>query len=416
MAEKLLGDRQCKTAKAGESVRYLNDGNGLRLQIRPDGAKYWMLRYLLGGRESTAGLGPYPEISLEEARKKAAKARTLIADGIRPAVERKVRVARNIAKAEATFEVVAEEWLARNKSHWSGHHHERNAGLVRRILLPKLGGLPMEEITEQILLSVLREAYDSGIKESARRARGVASQVFAYAKDTYRATHNPARELAGNRSLKKPEVRHFEALKPAQVGAMLRKLDESEAEPVTRAALLLMLYTGLRDYSVRGAQWKEIDLEAGIWTVPGSRMKSRREHRVSLPRQAVKALEGLGEIHGSKPESFVFPSWGKNGFLAENTLRTALHRMGFKVTAHGFRSLITDLLNESGFNSDAIERQLDHQSKDKVRAAYLRSEWMDYRRTMMQWLADWMDSQRKEKTVPKLPANVVAFQRLARAA
>jgi integrase len=144
-------------------------------------------------------------------------------------------------------------------------------------------------------------------------------------------------------------------------------------------------------------------------------MKSRREHRVPLPNQSIKILEDLAEMNRSGPEAYVFQSWGKQGFLAENTLRIALHRMGFKVTAHGFRSLITDLLNESGFNSDAIERQLDHQNRDRVRAAYLRSDWLDYRRKMMQWLADWMDAQRKEKAEPRLPADVIAFKRLTRA-
>jgi len=416
MPEKRLSDRRCNAAKPKDVIHYLNDGNGLRLQVRPDGAKYWMLRYAIGGKESTAGLGRYPDTSLEEARKRASEARKLISEGIRPAVDRKVRIARNVAKAEATFEAVALEWLTHNQKHWSAHHHERNSGLIRRILLPKLGRLPIEEISEQVLLSVLREVYDSGIMESARRARGVASQIFAYAKDTYRASYNPARELAGNSLLKKPEVRHFKALKASQLGELLRKMNESEMEPATKAAMLLMLYTGLRDYSVRGAHWKEIDLNTGIWTIPGSRMKSRREHRVPLPKQAIKVLEDLAEISSSKPDAYVFQSWGKQGFLAENTLRIALHRMGFKVTAHGFRSLITDLLNESGFNSDAIERQLDHQSKDKVRGAYLRSDWLDYRRKMMQWLANWIDSQITEKAEPKLPADVIAFNRLIRAA
>jgi integrase len=414
MAEKLLTDRQCKAAKASESVYYKSDGKGLRLQVRPDGAKYWMLRYLISGKESTAGLGRYPSIGLEEARQKATEARLLIAGGIRPAVDRRVTVARNVARSEATFEAVADEWLERNKSHWSAHHYERNSGLVRRILLPDLGKLPIHEITEPVLLGVLRDTYDSGIKESARRARGVAAQIFGYAKDTHRATHNPARELAGNQVLKKPEVKHFEAIKASQVGPMLQKLEKFDLDPVTRAALLLMLYTGLRDYSLRAARWSEIDLEGGVWTVPGERMKSGREHRLPLPVQAVAILKQLAEQTREDPASFVFRSHGKLGHLAENTLRLALHRMGFKVTAHGFRSLITDLLNESGFNSDAIERQLDHQSKDKVRAAYLRSEWLDYRRTMMQWLADWMDAQCKEKRIPELPDNVIAFRKEAR--
>ena len=413
MAEKLLNDRKCRGAKSRITPYPLSDGNGLRLVVHPNESKYWVLRYTLGGKETTLGLGTYPSISLEQARIDAEKARKLVTAGVSPKIERKISVARNIERAAATFDVIAKEWLARHKAEWSGHHHERNEGLVRRILLPALGRLPIAEITEPMLLAPLKAAYDEGIKESARRARAVAAQIFAYAKDTHRATSNPARELASSSVLKRPEVKHFAALKTKDVGPLLKKMAQSQVDPVTQAAMILMLFTGLRDASLRGAQWQEIDLKAATWTVPGSRMKSRREHTVPLPRQATAGLKSLGKVTDTGPASFVFASRGKAGFLAENTLRLALHGLGFKVTAHGFRSTLTDLLNERGFNADAIERQLDHASKDKVRAAYLRSDWFDYRKKMMQWVADWADAQRDGSAAPALPANVIAIRRTA---
>jgi integrase len=418
MGEKLLTDRTCKAAKQKPAIYYKSDGAGLRLQVRPDGARYWMLRYNLAGsdgkvKESTAGLGAYPEISLEEARSKAAAARKLVAVGIRPSIDRRVRRAQNVERGEATFQALAVEWLARNRSDWSPPHYERNEGLLRRLLFPDLGALPVGDITEQILLATLRKIYDAGTRESARRARAVAAQVFRHAKDTHRATHNPARELADSSLLKKPEVKHFAALKPAQVGPLLRKLEESVTEPATRPALLLMLYTGLRDFSLRAARWKEIDLRAATWTVPASRMKSRREHVVPLPRQAVVVLKELAKLTRTRSDAFVFASRGKTGFLSENTLRKVLHRLGFKVTVHGLRSLLTDLLNEQGFNADAIERQLDHMHADKVRASYLRSDFMQLRKSMMQWLADWADAQQAGSAAPELPANVVTLRRVA---
>jgi integrase len=197
------------------------------------------------------------------------------------------------------------------------------------------------------------------------------------------------------------------------VGPLLKKLSSSGVEPVTRAGLLLMLCTGLRDSTLRGARWQEIDLKAAKWTVPPERMKSRREHAVPLPRQAVAILKELAKLTRRNASSFVFASRSKAGFLAENTLRLALHGLGFKVTAHGFRSLLTDLLNERGFNADAIERQLDHSSRDKVRAAYLRSDFFDYRRKMMQWVADWAEAQQAGTAAPALPANVVTLRKAA---
>jgi integrase len=413
MAEKLLSDRKCKSAKVRARPYPVADGNGLRLVIHPNGSKYWVLRYTLKGKETTLGLGTYPGVTLEEARDVAGKARKLVAAGINPRVDRKVNVARNIERGEATLEAVAIEWLARHKADWSPVHYERNEGLLRRILLPELGGLPIAEITEPMLLAPLKKAYDSGIRESARKARAVAALVFAYAKDTHRATSNPARELAQSSVLKRPEVTHFAALKAKDVGPLLKRLSASGVEPVTRAALLLMLCSGLRDATLRGARWQEIDLKTAKWTVPPERMKSRREHSVPLPRQAVAVLKELAKLTRRNANSFVFASYGKAGFLAENTLRVALHGLGFKVTAHGFRSLLTDLLNERGFNADAIERQLDHSSKDKVRAAYLRSDFFDYRRKMMQWVADWAEAQQEGSASPALPANVVNLRRVA---
>lgn len=420
MAERLLSDRACKAAKPKARIYYLNDGAGLRLQVRPrtprcpDGARYWQFRYTLAGEESTYQIGSYPDVPLEEAREEAAKARKLVGLAIRPSVDRKVQRAKNVERGEATFKAVAEEWLARNKADWSAHHYERNSGILTRLLYPDLGALPVADISEPTLLRTLQKHYDAGIRVSAIRARGIAAQVFRYAKDTHRATHNPARELAGSSVLKPPEVKHFAALKAEHVGPMLQALDKSETEPATRAALLLMIYTGLRDSSVRGAKWQEIDLRAKCWTVPAERMKSRREHRVPLPRQAVAVLSELAKLTRRKPDSFVFASnAAESGHLAENTLRLRLHGLGFKVTAHGFRSLLTDLLNERGFNADAIERQLAHVEKDKSRAAYLRSDFYDYRRGMIQWLADWADAQRDKTKEPALPGNVIPLRRVA---
>ena len=191
------------------------------------------------------------------------------------------------------------------------------------------------------------------------------------------------------------------------MGEFMRRLERSGIEPVTRAALLLTVYTGLRDAALRAAKWKEIDLKHSVWHVPGERMKSGRDFDAPLPKQAVKELKELAKLTRRTDENYIFASHGKHGYLAENTLRIALHRMRFNVTAHGFRSTITDLLNEAGFNPDAIERQMDHVAKNKVRGAYLRSDFIHERTRMTQWLADYCDAQRDEK---EPPSNVVALR------
>lgn len=413
MARHKLTDLACRKEPASDKVHYLNDGGGLRLLIRPDGAKYWILRYRFDGKESAHGLGAYPGVALTDARRLAEQAKAVVASGGHPTKERQLRKAKRTEASKATFGAIAGEWLAENKPGWSGHHHERNEGLLRRFLLPTLGDLPISSITERMLLDTLRSAYTQGVRVSARRARSVAGQIWDYAKATHRATNNPARELSRTPLLKAPEVKHFAALKREQVGPMLRALADSDAGNPVRAALLLMLFTGVRDAALRAARWQEFNLSTATWTIPGERMKSKREHRLPLPEQAVAVLRQLAAESDHAPSSFVFASTSKAGFLAENTLRVTLHRLGFKVTAHGIRSLLTDVLNVEGFNADAIERQLDHAHRDKVRAAYLRDDFMDQRRQMMQWFADWAEAQRNNQGSPALPDNVVNLRRVA---
>ncbi len=394
-AEKLLTEAACKAAKPKVKLYYLNDGAGLRLRVRPDGSRTWILRYRLNGKDMSTGLGAYPTVSLLIARAKALEARSNVEKGINPSTAKRIAKTEQIAKGGNTFGLIAHEWLQHNKAGWSATHFERNEGLIRRYLLPDLAKLPIESIKEPYLFTVIKKIYDKGTKVSALRTRSIAGQIFSYARATHRATSNPARDMTDNPYFKKPPVKHHDALPKEQVPQLMAALNKSQIEQQldikTVCALKLVLYTGLRDNSVRGAKWSEIDLINKIWTVPASRMKSRKEFRLPLPTQAVAVFRTLEAITSNDSNRYVFPSASKYSVLAENTLRLALHRLGFEVTIHGMRSLITNVLNEKGFNRDAVDRQLDHQEQNKVRAAYLRSDFMEERIKMMQWFADWCD-------------------------
>jgi len=396
MAEKLLTEQSCKNAKPQNKTYYLNDGAGLRLRIRPNGNKSWIFRYSLSNKDMSHGLGSYPTVSLQVARAKASEARSLVKAGHNVATAKRVEKTKQIQKDKTLFGVLATEWLEHYKSSWSKSYTERNEGLIRRYLTPELGALPIDSISQQYLLKVLKAGYDTGTKESARRARSIAGQIFSFAKSTHRASSNPAKELADNPFLKKPPVKHFTALPQTQLGALMAELGKSGVKQrldiKTKTAILMAIYTGLRDGSIRGATWAEIDFNNQVWTVPYSRMKSKRTHRVPLPTQAINALEELKKITYRSPESYIFPSRTKEGFMAENTMRLGLHRLGFKVTIHGMRSLLTDILNEQEYHPDAIERQLDHAERNKVRGAYLRTDFLDKRKVMMQEFANWCDA------------------------
>jgi integrase len=381
------------------------------LRIKPNGSRSWIYRFRIDGKENTNSLGTYPQVSLQIARTKLAEAKQHVVKGDNPSTANRIAKTNQIIKGDATFGAIARDWLAHNKSEWSTHHYERNEGLLRRYLLPDLERLPIDAIKEAYLYTVIKEPYDKGKKESARRARAIASQVFSHARATHRGPINPARDMADNPYFKKPPVVHFSALPQGDVAELIQKLNLTGTEQIldakTVCALRLALYTGLRDNSIRGASWREIDLDVGFWTVPSTRMKSGREHQVPLPTQAVAALKTIHPLTYRGDDSFIFPGGGKHKIMSENTLRLALHRLGFKVTAHGMRSLITDVLNEHGFNPDAIERQLDHSEKSQVRRAYLRTNFMDDRLKMMQWFADWCDS---EATGKEVTANVTKLK------
>lgn len=406
----LLTEKKCKSAKAKGKVFYLSDGGGLRLRCRPDGSKNWLFRFSISGKEKTLGLGSYPQTSLKKARENAAAQRALMADGKNPAIERKAERSRQAAAQAHTFECIASDWLQHNKSHWSSTHYTRNTGLLRRHLLPAIGSIPLEEIEERHLFQCLQPIYDSGRCESARRSRAVAGQIFSFGRATQRCSGNPARNMADSPYFKKTPVKHFTALPQHDVPHLIEALSKTgpnqKLKTTTVTALTLMLYTGLRDHALRGATWAEINLADAHWTIPPHRMKSRTKHTVPLPHQAVIALEALRPHTFRGPDSFVFRANSKTGYMAENTLRLALHRIGFNVTVHGLRSLLTDVLSEKGFNRDAIERQLDHQERNEVRRAYLRTDFMEERVHMMQWYADWCDGKHAEKETE----NVINFR------
>lgn len=413
MAENLLSNQKCMKVKPTTKVQRLRDGKGLFLTIEPGGSRYFVLRYKPlrpdGTRGDTyLGLGAFPgETSLDAARNKAAELRAVIKAGGDPRAHIRVEQARAARAAATTFRVVADEYMARNKPNWSGHHYERNEGLLRRILLNDLGDLPVDKIDRDMMLKPLQDYYDAGMKESARRARALAALVFDHAIDTQRATSNPARELAGSSLLDPVEVKHFAAMAAGDVGPFLRKLAASKIGPVVSAALRVMILTGLRDASLRGATWGELDLDGAVWTVPGDRMKAGKDFKAPLPTQAVAALRELAKLTDKGPTSFVFASDASDaGHIAENTLRAAVHSCGYKVTAHGFRSLIMSMLIRADYPREWVSKQLAHTERDKVYAAYQRDDLLEKRTPMMQAWANWVERQEREEQAPALPENV----------
>jgi integrase len=370
----------------------LSDGAGLCLLVEPNGSKLWRFRYRFAGRENMLTLGPYPIVSLADARVKRDDARRLLVAGIDPSAKRKEQKAGVAATAANTFGAVAAELIARKEAEEAAESTlSKNRWLLEDLASP-LARRPIAEITAAEVLQLLKRVETSGRRETARRLRGMIGSVFRYAIVTLRATSDPTQALHG--ALLAPKVQHRAAIVDEKgFGGLLRVIDEYDGWPTVRAALLFTALTFARPGEVRGAMRSEFDLGNAVWRISEERTKMRRPHEVPLSRQALAVLESVWTLsdHGD----LVFPSIRSSRLpLSENTLNSALRRMGYtkdEMTAHGFRAAASTILHERGFPPHVIEVALAHQDENEVRRAYNRAKYWPERVQLMQAWADLLD-------------------------
>ena len=376
-----------KQAKAKARPYKLADGGGLFLLVNPNGSKYWRLKFRLHRKEKTFALGVYPTLGLADARKDALGAKRLIGKGIDPTVNRKQEKAR---QTDNRFRVIAKEWHGKEKGRWTTDHAANVLRTLKTDAFSEIGDIPIDQITAQDCLAVIRKIEARGSLDVAGRVKQRMASVFRFAMRTGRATSNPADALTGVIETRK--VVHRKSVPVDQLPAFLKALDDYAGYNITRLALKLLVLTFPRPGELRGALWDEFDLEGKEWRVTADRMKMKREHIVPLADQAITVLEEIKVISGGY--ELVFPgshSWKKP--MSENTLNYGIQkRLKYDATAHGFRTVASTVLNETGFRADVIERQLAHVPGDKVRSAYNAAEYLPERRVMMQWWADYLDT------------------------
>lgn len=382
--------KQAQPRTDGKSLK-LTDGLGMYLEIMPTGSKYWRLKYRIDGKEKRLALGVYPDVSLSEARDKRDAARKLIANGQDPSVAKKEEKRERKLASENSFEVIAREWHTKELPRWSEGHATRVIESLEADAFPDLGKQAITSLTAPIILDTVRKIEKRGAVETAQRVLQRISAVIKYAIQTGRARYNPTNDLTG--ALRAKKVEHRPALPRSELREFYSRL---EAEPLyipTRIAMHLLMLTFVRPGELRYARWEEFDIERAEWRIPGERMKMREPHIVPLSTQALALLEELKAITGRSV--LLFPSVKDHSKpMSENTLGYAMGRMGYKdiATPHGFRALASTVLNEEGFDPDIIERQLAHAERNKVRAAYHRAEYLEERRILMQWYADFLYS------------------------
>ncbi len=417
-----LSDIQAKKAKALEKSYKLSDGGGMYLEVMPNGSKYWRLKYRFGGKEKRLALGVYPVVSLAQARERRENARKLLSNGLDPSAVKQEQQLQAMQSATNSFKAVSDEWLTK-QTMWTPSNREKVESMLKRDLLPWLGNRSMSEITPPELLAVLRRIEARGAIESAHRAKGMCGQIFRYAVATGRAERDQAADLRG--ALPATKSKHHSAITdPKKAGALMRAIDGFTGGFIVLCALRLSPLVFVRSGELRGAGWDEFNLDDAVWTIPAERvdtvggervtaMKMAVPHLVPLSRQAVHILRELQPLTGGG--RFVFPSArGQGRPMSENAVRVALRTIGYtndEMTPHGFRAMASTMLDNMGYESKLIERQLAHDEPNAVKAAYKRELWRMYlpeRTAMMQAWADYLDALKAGAKVIPLRGNSAA--------
>ena len=389
-----LNDRQIKNAKPAEKPFKLNDGKGLYLYINTGGGKLWRFDFSYNGKRKTLSIGKYPTISLVEARQAAENARRLLVSGQDPSEAKQQEKRERQAAALNTFESIARRWHSDNLIRWKENHAARVLRYFETDVFPVIGAMPIQEIRVSDIKAVIDGVMARGVNNTAEKIREWTGAIFDYAVMLEIVETNPAYSL--RKYIPSKQTDHRPALPREELTEFFRRLILAEIEPQNRIALILNMLTFLRSTELRGGQWNEIDFDAAMWTVPAQRMKHEKTapkppHAVPLADWTLELLAELKELTGNTP--FLFPSRTKtDGFISDATISRIIERMGYKgrVTPHGFRSLASSVLNEQGFNPDAIERQLAHIENNKIRAAYNRADYLNERKEFMQWYSDFL--------------------------
>lgn len=407
-----LTDAKIRAAKPDEKPYKLADSGNMFLLVHPNGSRYWRLRYRFLGKEKTLALGVYPEVSLSEAREKRDEARKQIAANIDPCEQKRVK--KSVPDVAHSFEAIARQWHSSNKK-WSESHSDKTLKSLETHVFPFIGARDITALKTPDLLVPVKAAEAKEIYEIASRLQQRISAIMRYAAQSGIISYNPAVDMAG--ALTTVKRQHRPALALNRTTELINRINAYKGQLMTRLATKLTLLIFIRSSELRFARWPEIDFEKSMWTIPSEReplpgvkhshrgSKMRTPHLVPLSRQA---LEILKQIHTMSGEHELIFTGDHNPWkpMSENTVNNALRLMGYDtkvdVCGHGFRAMACSSLIESGlWSKDAVERQMSHQERNGVRAAYIhKAEFLDERRLMLQWWADFLDANQEKVISP----------------
>jgi len=376
-----LTDSQCRLVKPAVKPRKIFDGFGLYLHIAPSGTKGWRMAYRVDGKAQTKTFGPYPLLSLADARAKRDDFRKLLLAGDLP---QKSPVASAVTLKEATETY----WMGRQDVS-EGYKANAKRGIEMH-LYKALGEKPVGSVTKEDLMIEFNRMNAAGLFVYVRKVRVWIGQVFDWAMAQSHATQNPTKDIDPRKAFGRRKVKSFASLELTEIRALMERL-AFEDDIQSALACRLMALTWVRTNELRMMLWSEIDKD--LWRIPAGKMKREKDHLVPLAPQAVAILKTMKER--SRGSIYVFPNDRRQDRpMSENAVLYLLHRMGYKgeMTGHGWRTVASTWANERGYDDDHIERQLSHVPADQVRATYNRARYLKQRRTIMVEWANWLDN------------------------
>ena len=391
----MLSNTGIKWAKPKEKDYKIVDEKGMYLFVKKNGSKYFRLDYRFNGKRKTLALGIYPETTLKQAREKRDKAKSQIAEGIDPMAEKKAD--------SHDFKEIALNWFESKKHTIEEQTHKKKLRRFELHVFPVIGHLTITKVKSPDVLTVVKPLIARKQLDTAHRIRAELSEIFAYAIVHGIIEYDPAQPVTKQIPAHKAE--HRAALtEPKDVAQLLRDIFNYQGTYVVQCALKLSPLLFQRPGEIRQMEWKDVDIESKEWRYLVT--KTKVQHIVPLSTQAIAILEDIKSLTGAG--RYVFPSSRNDGRpMSDNTIRTALNTLGYDgktMTAHGFRTTASTLLNEQNWSADAIERQLSHMPRDPVRAAYNRAQYLEERRRLMQCWADYVDGLKNR-------ANVIPFRK-----
>ncbi|MDR2162172.1 MAG: tyrosine-type recombinase/integrase [Desulfovibrio sp.] len=402
----MLNDTLIRSLKPTGKPKKHFDGGGMFLFVTATGSKLWRMVYHFDKKEKLLSFGEYPSVSLKDARERREEAKRLLAQGIDPGAHKKAVIANRIAEQANSFKNIALEWHENQTEQFTARHREQVLFRLNAYLFPAFGSIAVSKLEPQDLLAVARAAEKRGLQVTPQLLVQLVGQILRYAIATGRAKHNIAADLRG--ALKPRRGQHRAVItEPGKIGPLMRAIDSYPGYFPLCCALRLAPLVFTRPTELCAAEWNEIDLEAKEWRIPAARMKMRRLHIVPLADQAVRILEELHPYSGGG--KYLFPSVRTDDkHISTSAVLLALRRMGYdknELCTHGFRGMASTLLNELGYNRDWIERQLAHDEKNAVRAAYNHAQYLPERRKMMQAWADFLyELRNNDEKIPESEA------------